>query len=113
MENENSMWRLQGKMPKKKMDGCKFTKGDAILWTTRRVPVGSLPVEGKPSVCLICMKYRILILILIIISLGQILLTYIANTSRTHAHACANTHTHKHTHTAVAVQVSAIRWAQP
>ena len=36
------------------------------------------------------MKYRILILIIIIISLGEILLSYIANTSRTHAH----THTH-------------------
>ena len=31
MENENSMRRLQGKMPKK-MDGCKFTKGDAIYY---------------------------------------------------------------------------------
>ena len=65
--------------------------------------------------CLICMKYRIIIFIIMIISLGQILLSYTANTSRTHvcartrAHACASTHTH--THTAVAtVQVSAIRW---
>ena len=37
------------------------------------------------SVCVICMKYSILILIIIINSLGQILLSYIANTSRTHA----------------------------
>ena len=48
---------------------------------------------------------------MIIISLGQILLSYIANTSRTHActcthacmcthvHACACMHTHAHTHT--------------
>ena len=63
------------------------------LIITRRVPV-----EGKSSVCLICMKYRIIILIIIIISLGQILLSYIANTSRTHAcqrtraHASASTH---------------------
>ena len=48
--------------------------------------------------CLICMKYRIIILIIIIISLSQILLSYIANTSRTcacaptRAHACASTH---------------------
>ena len=35
--------------------------------------------------CLICMKYRIIILIIIIISLGKISLSYIANTSRTHA----------------------------
>ena len=65
-----------------------------------------VPVEGKSSVCLICMKYRILILIIIIIILGEILLSYIANTSRTHAlahvrtrartHAHARTHTHTH-----------------
>ena len=42
--------------------------------------------ERKSSVCVICMKYRIIILIIIIIILGQILLSYIANTSRTHAH---------------------------
>ena len=77
-----------------------------------------VPVEWKSSVCLnlICMKYRIIILIIIIISLGQILLSYIANTSHTHArmrmhartraHACASTLTH----TAAAVEVSAIRW---
>ena len=45
--------------------------------------------------CLICMKYRRIILIIIIISPGQILLSYIANTSRTHA--C--THAHAHTRT--------------
>ena len=51
------------------------------------------------------MKYRILIFIIIIISLGQILLSYIANTSCTHAcprtcaHACVSTHTHTYTHT--------------
>ena len=69
-------------------------------------------VEGKSSVCLICMKYRIIILIIIIISLGQILLSYIANTSRTHArtharshartnarmHACTHARTHACTH---------------
>ena len=54
--------------------------------------------------CLICMKYRIIILIIIIISLGKISLSYIANTSRMHActHArahtltLANTPTHTH-----------------
>ena len=45
--------------------------------------------------CLICMKYRIIILIIIIISLGQIVLSYIANTSRTHA--CTHSHTRAHT----------------
>ena len=59
--------------------------------------------------CLICMKYIILFLIIIIISLGQILVSYIANTSRTHertngpacAHAPARTraYTPSHTHT--------------
>ena len=49
----------------------------------------------------VCDLYEI-ILIIIVISLGQILLSHIANTSRTHAH--------------VAVQVVAVRWvggAQP
>ena len=55
------------------------------------------PLRGKSSVCLICMKYRIIILIIIIISLGQILLSYIANTSRTHA--CASTHRRRRRHT--------------
>ena len=41
-------------------------------------------VQGKSSVRLIFMKYRIIFLITIIISLGQILLSYIANTSRMH-----------------------------
>ena len=35
--------------------------------------------------CLICMKYRIIILIIIIKRPGEILLSCIANTSRTHA----------------------------
>ena len=73
---------------------------------TRRVPVE----KKSSSMGLICMKYRIIILNIIIISLGQILLSYIANTSRTHAcarpHACASTNTH----TVAAVQVSDIRW---
>ena len=50
--------------------------------------------------CLICMKYRIIILIIIIISLGKISLSYIANTSRKHAdtHARAHTLTLANTH---------------
>ena len=75
-----------------------------IYITTSRVPV-----EGKSSVCLICLKYRIIILIINIISLGQILLSYIANTSRPHARV--RMHMHAHTHTSVvAVQFIAIRW---
>ena len=34
-------------------------------------------IEGKSSVCVICMKYRITILIIIIINLGQKTLSYI------------------------------------
>ena len=44
--------------------------------------------------CVICMKYRIIILIIIIISLGQILLSYIANTSRARTHARTREHVH-------------------
>ena len=63
-----------------------------------------VPVEGKSSVFLICTKYRIIILIIIIISLGQILLSYIENTSH-HARTHARMHTHRR-----AFQVSAVRW---
>ena len=68
------------------------------------------------SVCLICMKYRIPILIIIIIILGQIFLSYIANTSRTHAHA--RTHTHRRSrHTGYRYSVAPnrdgpLRWRQ-
>ena len=61
-------------------------------------------VEGKPSMCLICMKYRITILIIIIISLGQIFFYRILQThyarahartrARPQAHACARTRVH-------------------
>ena len=44
-----------------------FSHG-CIMHTSR------VTVQGKSLVCLICMKYRIIILIIIIISLGQILL---------------------------------------
>ena len=44
-------------------------------------------IEGKSSVSLICMKYTIIFLIIVIISLGQIILSCIANTSRTRTRA--------------------------
>ena len=49
--------------------------------------LAGVPIGGKLSVtvCLICMKYRIIILIIIIKRLGEILLSYMANTSHTHA----------------------------
>ena len=51
------------------------------------VLLAGVPVGGKLSVCLIwnCMKFRIIILIIIIKRLGEILLSYMANTSHTHA----------------------------
>ena len=70
------------------------------------ITLAGIPVEGKSSECLICMKYRIIILI-IIISLGQIfyriLQTHHACTharvqTRTRAHACARTHTRTRAH---------------
>ena len=67
-----------------------------------------VPVEGKSSVRLICMKYRIIILIIIIISLGEILLLYIANISCTHSRTLACAYMHAGTHTAVSVQVRCI-----
>ena len=73
--------------------------------------LAGIPTEGKSSECLICMKYRIIILIIIIISLGQIfyriLQTHHTCThARTRAHMHAFTHvrtsmrTHTHTHVA-------------
>ena len=53
--------------------GLSVADMDKLLCITSRVPV-----EGKSSMCLICMKYRIIILIIIIIRLGKLLLSYIA-----------------------------------
>ena len=69
-----------------------------LIWRTLYI-TSRVPVEGKSSVCLICMIYKIIFLIIIIINLGQILLSYIANTSRTHASMHPRAHTHPNTHT--------------
>ena len=53
--------------------------------------LAGIPVEGKSPVCMICMKYRIIILIIYLV---KIFLSYIANTSRTHARYHARTHAH-------------------
>ena len=50
---------------------CVFFISVTAISTTIR-DTGRVPVEGKLSVCLICKKYRIILLIIIIISLGQI-----------------------------------------
>ena len=75
----------------------KLRNGVALNPLSQRIICTSrVPVEGKSSVCVICMKYyRIIVLIIIIISLGQII-SYMANTSRTHgvARMYARVHTH-------------------
>ena len=95
----------------------KTTRVDRYIWLLDYAAfhcfryTSRVPVQGRSSVCLNCMKYRIIIVIIIIISMGQILLSYIANTSRMHAcvHTCVHTHactrmrahasTHPHTQT--------------
>ena len=60
------------------------------------------------------MKYRLLILIIIIISPGQILLSYIANTTPMHAHTHTRTHARTRTHThRRGVHCSMGRWRPP
>ena len=57
-------------------------------WMTSIV---GIPVEGKSSECLICIKYRIIIVILIIISLGQIFYRMLqTDHACTHARTRAN-----------------------
>ena len=53
-----------------------------LLFTSRGTRWGEIISD---TVCLICMKYKIIILIIIIKRLGEILLSYMANTSHTHA----------------------------
>ena len=52
---------------------CSTVSIAMIYLDTRRVPV-----EGKPSVCLICMKYRIIFLIIIIQPGSNIIIAYSA-----------------------------------
>ena len=57
-------------------------------------------IEGKSSVCLICTKYRIIILNIIIISLGQnIIIAYCKHITHACIHARASMCTHSHAHT--------------
>ena len=67
--------RLQTLSPRGTFSMCSSIT--SIIITSR------ILVEGKWSVRVICMTYRIIICI-IIISLGQMLLSYPANTSHTH-----------------------------
>ena len=80
---------------------CEIDILSVVTTTPPALVIGTsrVPVEGKSSACVICMKYRIIILIIIIISLGQIILSYMAaNTSRTHARTHTHAHTCAHTH---------------
>ena len=58
---------------------CEYNENDVydIFVTSARtiIDTSRVPVEGKSSVCVICMKYRIINLIIMIINLGQILLS--------------------------------------
>ena len=66
--------------------------GNMLAHAERGYHRQGIPVEGKSSESLICMKYRILILI-IIISLGQIFYRIL----QTH-HACTQARAHTRTH---------------
>ena len=80
---------------------------DDELEFTSRIPVMKSPVcvcvcvcvRACVRACVICMKYRIINLTIIIISMGQIILSYMANTSQRLAHMHAHAHTCAHTHT--------------
>ena len=73
---------------------------DYNLTTDQIMTTSQVPVRSKSSVCVICMKYRIIIIIIIIISMGQLLLSYILQThhTRMHTHACTHTRMHARTH---------------
>ena len=74
------------------------------LYTSR------VPVEGKSSVCVcvICMKYRIIVLIII----SSAWVKYYYRICKHIIHTCTPTHARMrtHTHTHVAVQIVAVRW---
>ena len=83
-------------------DDSRFSHRSLFYNTSSRIMITSrVSVEGKSSVCVICMKYRIIILIIMIISPGKILLSYCKHIThpRMHARTHAYTHTHGHTHT--------------
>ena len=93
----------------------KTTRDYAVLFR-----LAGIPVEGKSSVCLICINnYRIIILITGVLSLSawvkyfyRILQTHHARTrahTRTHIRAHTCTHTHRR-RCLTAVQAIAIRW---
>ena len=94
--------------------------GSRLSSLTQLVKLAGIPVEGKSSECLICMKYWIIILIITIISLGQTFYR-IANTSRMHTRSRAYTHArtrvrtharaHTCTHTAVIVRRTGYRYS--
>ena len=74
--------------------------------------LAGIPVEGKSSVCLICIKYRIIILIIIIISLVKYL-HRILQTHHTRTHACAHAHAWTHTPVAFIQVIAKLGGAQP
>ena len=62
-------------------------------WQTRTTQfylLAAYPLRETSSVCVMCLKYGMIILIIIIISLGQILLSYVSNTQKSN---CSNHYT--------------------
>ena len=86
------------------MSTCKFDYWCSMC-VSILVKLAGYPLRGDHQ-CVWNIEY---FLIIIIISLGQILLSYIANTSRIRVRTRANACTHPHTAVDV-IQVIAIRW---
>ena len=84
-----------------------------LLLLIHYIALAGYPLRVNHQCVWFCMKSRIIILIIIIISLGQILLSYIANTSRTHTGAHARAHMRACTHTSPPYRLSLFVDAQP
>ena len=94
---------LSGALAKELMCLCRRVQTEFI--DTSRVPV-----EGKSSVCVICMKYRIIFYYHQPVSNSIIVCCKHLTHTRMHAHACARTRANActpptHIHTAVAVSL--------
>ena len=63
------------------------------------IATSRVPVEGKSSVCLICMKYRIIFLISLSAWVKYYYRILQTHHARTHVHTHARTHAHTHART--------------
>ena len=71
---------------------------EIISACTNNTSLAGYPLRGNHQCVWFVWNIGFTILIIIIISLGQILLSYISNTSRVRARTRARTHAHTHTH---------------